>query len=282
WLEPYSRYGYRALKHAATHGAWTGNIEAQTFFTPSDELTIYAGQVDLDGRDLADVFVRQIDEAGREVVTTAATGRVDLIPESGMAQVTLQDVVQVTQDPGRGPVTMRLRNFSIDPTFPMEPRPYRPRGDDGRELTLVDLLLDRPAPGATALPGTAVERQAELHGRITSALSILLMPFLAIPMGMAAKRQRRGVTIAIAAIVLILYQNLLEMGGGLVAAGTLTPLLGQWLPFCVFAALSIWLCLRLDSAPRGPGLDVLFDPIERAISAVTRRPRRNGRGAASS
>ncbi|MEM8848580.1 MAG: LptF/LptG family permease [Pseudomonadota bacterium] len=274
WIEPYSRYGYRALKHAATHGVWTGTIEAQTFFTPTDNLTIYAGQVDLTGRDMVDVFVRQADDEGREIVTTAATGRVELIPDSEMAQVMLQDVVQVVDDPDRGPVSLRLRNFRVDPTFRMEPSPFRDRGEEERELTLDELWITRTAPDDDTLPGTANERAAEFHGRITSALSILLMPFLAIPMGMSAKRQRRGVAIGVAALVLVIYQHALELGGGLVANGTLPALLGQWAPFGLFAAISLWLFIRIDGGPRSSAFDAVFDRIERAFGTLLRPFRR--------
>ncbi|MEM7488888.1 MAG: LptF/LptG family permease [Pseudomonadota bacterium] len=290
WIEPYSRYGYRALKHSATHGVWSGEIEAQTFFTPTDDLMIYAGEVNLDGRDLVDVFVRQIDEQGTETVTTAATGRLELLPESGMAQVMLQDVVQVTDDPGSGPITMRLRNFQVDPTFSLEPTPFRPRGKEQRELTLPELWRNAdwtPESNKDAAAGvdsddldanvvdppTAAELAAELHGRIVSALSVLIMPFLAIPMGMAAKRQKRGVAIALAAIVLVAYRNLLELGGGLVANGSIPPLLGFWAPFAAFATLSVWLFARVDGVPRGGGLAALFDRIGALLPARIRRDR---------
>ncbi|MEM8822503.1 MAG: LptF/LptG family permease [Pseudomonadota bacterium] len=281
WLEPYSRYGYRALKHAATHGAWSGTIEEQTFFTPTDELTIYAGSVDLEGRDMADVFVRQVEEDGSEIITTAATGRMEVIPDSGMAQITLQDVIQVIDEPDRGPVTMRLRNFRIDPTFSMEPAPFRDRGTEQRELTLPELWEASTEDSTGADSGTATERAAEFHGRITSALSIMIMPFLAIPMGMSAKRQRRGVAIGMAAIVLVIYQNLLELGGGLVANGTLPALIGQWLPFGAFAALSLWLFARIDGGPRGSALDAVFDKIDRGVSALIRPFRRSRKEATS-
>ncbi len=281
WIEPYSRYGYRALKHAATHGVWTGAIEERTFFTPTDDLTIYAGNVNLDGRDLTDVFVRQTTDEGQEIVTTAATGTVELIPGTGMAQVRLQDVVQVVSEPGSGPVTMRLRNFQVDPTFPMEAPPFRDRGDDERELTLDELWDAQVNPDPAASEEDVLSRLSSFHGRIVSALSVLLMPLLAIPMGMAAKRQRRGVAIGMAAVLLVVYRHALELGGGLVGNGTITPLIGYWVPFGAFAILSLWLFIRADGSPRQNGFDAVFDRLERGIGAVTSIFRRRKETASS-
>ena len=276
WVEPYSRYGYRALRHAATHGVWTGSIEAQSFFTPSDELTIYAGDVDLDGRDMTDIFVRQTSDDGQEVVTTAASGRVELNVETGMAEITLRDVVQVVTEPGAAPVTMRMRNFRIDPDVAMDGRAFRARGADHRELTLPELWDKRHDPDAD-LAGTAAERRSELHGRLARALSILLMPFLAIPMGMAAKRQRKGVAIAFAAVLLVVYRHVLELGGGLVASGAATAIWGYWVPFAGFTLLAFWLYARIDGAPRRNGFDRAFDLMERAWDALMRPFRRRKR-----
>ena len=288
FIDPYSRYGYRALRHAATHGAWTGTIEPQTFFTPSDRLTIYAGDVDLTDQTLKDVFVRQITDDNREIVTTATDGRLDLDFATGRANVILQDVVQVVTSAGQAPVTLRLREFRVDPSFPVEPEPYRDRGASVRELTLSELwALSQVSPGTPEMAGmmgetagTLEERRAELHGRLARALSVLAMPFLAIPMGMAAKRQRRGLAIAVAAVLLVVYRNALELGGGLVARGTVSPAFGFWIPLGVFTLLCVALFIRLDRKPQQTIFEALFDTLDRWVDVVRRFFRRWKKGAA--
>ena len=56
-LQPYTRYGYRAIKHAAQNAGWTGRLEEGVFVDAGNDLIISAGEVDPTGRVLSRVFV---------------------------------------------------------------------------------------------------------------------------------------------------------------------------------------------------------------------------------
>src|SRR3546814_10775522 len=62
---------------------------------------------------------------------------------------------------------------------------YRPRGKDERELTLPELWEARSAPPAGI---RAAEVNAEYHARIVQILSVLFLPFLAMPLGLGGGR----------------------------------------------------------------------------------------------
>lgn len=274
YVQPYSRYAYRAIRHAATHAVWSEAITAQTFFAPVKGLTILANDIDLGGRGLAGVFVHQIDDKGQEMTITAATGDVETNHETGQTVIVLEDVVQIIEQPDKSPYTLFLGKLTYIPDFPFEPAPFRERGDDQRELTLGELWRRNAQPQPETGSKHDIEQNkliAEVNGRLVRSLSVATMPFLAVPMGIAAKRRRRGPAVATAAILLLLYHYSLEVGEGLVGLGVVTPLIGLWIPFAVFSLFCINMFWRIDQRLRPNKFELLFDKLDSAIQLIKQR-----------
>lgn len=278
YIQPYSRYAYRAVRHIATHAVWNEAISGQTFFTPVNGLTILVDEVDLGGRGLTKVFVHQISDGGAETTITAEQGDVVVDMFTGKSAIILNNVVQLVEQPGKAPYTLFLETLTFKPDFPFQAAPYRERGDDQRELTLGE-LWDRykyPLP----LPEGEIERVkiiAELHARLVRSVSIATMPFLAIPMGISAKRRRRGPALATAAIMLLMFHFSLQFGEGFVALGTVSPLIGLWLPFGLFSAFCIHLFWKIDQKLRPSKIEKFYDYLDSWIQAIKTRVRPKGR-----
>ena len=64
YLQPYSRFGYRALLNAATDAGWTARLDPQVFINAGPDFTISADEADPTGRRLKGVFIRR-KTAGR-------------------------------------------------------------------------------------------------------------------------------------------------------------------------------------------------------------------------
>ena len=279
YVQPYSRYAYRAIRHAATSAVWDGSIPPQTFLTPEQGLTLYADEADVDGQRLVGVFVHQRDGGGREVVSTAERGRLHADYDIGRAYLVLEDGVQVVTRPEKQPLTLQFDELTLSRDFPLEPPPYRARGRDERELTLDELWRGVTAPGAAdpgedgedGEPVAPVERLGEAHGRLVRALSITLMPLLAVPMGIAAKRRRRGKAIVVAALILVLYHHVLQTGEGLVEMGAVPPALGLWLPFGALALACVLLFRRAEKQPGQNPFEVVFERLDALFDRVLGR-----------
>ena len=85
----------------------------------------------------------------------------------------------------------------INADFNTGPAPFRARGGSVRELTLAELWQGMHHPDATRI---SPQRLAgEFHGRLARSFVLPLLPLLAIPLGMAAKRGRRAAGPRIAA-----------------------------------------------------------------------------------
>src|SRR5262249_1573257 len=64
--------------------------------------------------------------------------------------------------------------------------------------------------------------------------SFLIMPMLALSVGVGSSRRRRTAQIAIGTVMLVIYNHALQFGGTLRASGRLSPLVALWLPFLLF------------------------------------------------
>ena len=281
YVQPYSRYGYRAIKHAATHAVWSETIAAQTFFSPARGLTIYANGIDLERRRLTGVFIHQITSSGRESTISAASGRVETDPETGQSIVELENAVQIVERPDEPTVTLFLGNLIYTPDFPFEPAPFRARGEDHRELTLGELLTgELPEDALTDDDINRAKLSAEANGRLARSISVATMPLLAVPMGLAVKRRRRGAALTVAAVMLLVYHYTLELGQGLTGLGYVSPWIGLWIPFCVFTLICFTLFLRVDQKLRPSVFEMIFDRVDRLFDKVRHMFRRKRQPAA--
>jgi lipopolysaccharide export system permease protein len=139
---------------------------------------------------------------------------------------------------------------------------FRPRGEDERELTLPELYFALSDPPRSI---RLAEIQSEFHGRVTRILSIPLLPFFAMPLALGRRRSNTSYGLAIGLAGLIAYNQLLGFGESLADDGKIGSFLGLWVPFLLFAAISIWLFAR--AALRVPRLSGASWP-ERAIDRL--------------
>lgn len=272
FLQPYGRYGYRAIYHLVVNAAWDATVPQSTFVDAGDGVTISADMVDATGRRLEKVFVQQERPDGEKWITTAATGALAASDDRQRVLLTLRDGVQVRVLTDGRPQVLAFGELTLDRPFRLITEPYRARGSNERELTSVELWREMHDPQSVLPRGKLV---AEFHGRLARALSLPLLPLLAVPMGMAAKRARRGQGIALAALILVLYQHFVQLGESLADVGRVPVAVGIWVPFALFCALCGWLFHRADVRPGENPFASLFDAIDAATSFLGRLiPRR--------
>jgi lipopolysaccharide export system permease protein len=217
------------------------------------------------------VFVERHDERSEQIVT-AESGRLVQSADGESLQLELSNglIVDARSDGTR--TTMQFSAGRINEDFTAAPPPFRARGtddrqrEDGKACRTCVRELTLPELRATALPDepggvTAAQRAGELHGRLARSVMPLLLPLLALPLGMAAKRGRRAPGTVFAVLALLTLDQMLSFGEGLAEAGRATPWVSVWLPVVLFAALGVWL---FRSSLQWPG----DNPVMRAVSAI--------------
>ena len=254
YLQPYTRYAYRAILGLVTETGWAGNVPQGVFVDAGDGMTIFADAVDVTGTRMRGMFIHE-QKSDVEIVTAAERGELKLDMASGMLTLRLESGRQLHNRNSRMSM-LDFEHYSFTRDFSRQAFLFRPRGADEREMTLNELYAVLSIGGAP--PGTL---RAEFHARLVRAASILVLPFFAVPMGLAAKRGRRGPGLVIAAAVLVIYHHSLQFGEGLVDLGRADPLFSIWGPFALFTAFCLLVTARSD-AKAGAG------PLERTVGAL--------------
>lgn len=267
YLQPFGRYGYSAIYHMVVNAAWDATVPEGTFVDAGDGVTISADFVDFTGRRLSKVFVQQDRDNGEKWVTTAVAGTLAATDDRARVLLTLHQGVQVRMMPDGRRQVMEFAELKLDKPFNMVTEPFRDRGGSERELTITELWSEMHDP-QSILPYSKLA--SEFHARLARAVSLPLLPLLAVPMGMAAKRARRGQGIAVATFILILYHHLIQMGESLGDVGRVPPVLGIWVPFALFCVLCAWLFHRADVRPGENPFAAMFDAIDSATARLVR------------
>lgn len=268
FLQPYSRYGYRAVLHAAENAGWNGLAQPQTFFSPDQSLTLTADTVDLTGEKLGRVFIRKALSNGREEVTTARSGRLAPDPDGTHVTLELLDGQQLSTNSRGEPQVLSFQSFRLRLPLTGAAKLLRGRGGDERELTLGELLTQAGRPHPVIARQTLL---AELYARLARSLSLPLLPLLALPLGLTAKRGGRAPGIMLAGVLLIAFQHLLQLGQSLAVSGRASALTAVGLPFAWFAGLCVVTFLTSRKRPGETPVALLSERISDLIRRL--RPR---------
>lgn len=249
FIQPYSRYGYRAVLHAAENAGWNGTILPRAVLSPDPSFVLTADAVDPTGRVLSRVFIRRLGPNGGEDVLTATSAEVHRNDDGLSVTLDLHDGQQLSTDPRTAPRLLSFARLSV--RLPLAPaaRLLRARGGgEETELTLLELASLGYGRDPPALPRETL--LAELYSRLARAIALPLMPLLAVPLGLTAKRAGTRAASAIAGLVLFCFQTSLILGQGLADRGAAFAAHAEGWPFAIFAAACI---LTFVSSRKTPG-----------------------------
>ncbi len=264
YIQPFSRYLYREIIHMVTTTAWNATLNERVFAKLGDGLTIYADEVDATGRHLAGIFIRELRD-DTEILTTARSGALLLDENYTRLQLVLREGARTSIRQNADIMTVNFSSVTFGRDFSPDAAPFRPRGKDGRELTISELWrLSSETPPGEARDGLT----AEIHTRMVRAMSLPFLPLLAMAMGIASQRASRTIGIATGGLILVLYHHVIQLGGSLVERGEFSALTAIWMPFALFAGLCLFTFHRCDAAPGGNPFDSIFAGIDKLVTGL--------------
>ena len=254
--QPYARYIYRALVHDVAEAATNVYLQERTFVEVKG-VTFMAERIWRRSQEFARVFIYEEKDTGEATVMTAERGSLYVAPKGEKSTLFLLDGVRLDGPaPGHGKdATDTAKHGALkfsQSQIPIDLKGqegFRPRGEDERELTLTELwrYRDAPPPGVTK-----DEMLAAFHDRLVRTLSVLFLPFLAVPFAIGSRRAHQAYGIVIGLLILVAYNQALSVGLSLSSANRISPMVGQWLPFVVMGLLSSILFYRSAfRVPRG-------------------------------
>lgn len=263
FIQPYSRYAYRAVLHSAQNAGWNGQIRSQAFISPDETLTMTADSADTAGRRLDRIFIRKMTPRGPEI-TTARSAKIIPDRDGKSVILTLKDGQQLSANVRGEPEVLAFDSINVQAPLAGAAQLLRARGGDERELTLFELVREAHT-GHPVIPKQTL--LAELYARLARAMVLPLLPLLAVPLGLTAKRGGRAPGIIVAGLLLLAFQHAIQLGQSLAASGRADAAAGIGAPFFVFTFLC---AVTFISGRKRPGQTPLGIAIEHVMHAISR------------
>ncbi len=239
YIQPFARYEYQQIRFDVTSGALGIKIPPGEFIELSDQVTIRLGEINAETRDAREIFLERRSIDGGKTVITARYGAISTTPEISSLLLKLQDGRQVIINPlGDRIQSLNFDSFDLEIDLPAI-GVFRDRGGDEREATINEIiaLLRSESPQSSPLYN---DYRAGLHWRILHPLTFLVLPILAVAMGVTGRRRASNLKPVLGIAILIVYHELLEEWGKVVAQdGVLSPFVSMWGIFAVFVFLSV-------------------------------------------
>lgn len=268
FVQPYSRYTYQNLVFDIRSGALGASIKAGEFTPLGDGLTLRIEQSRDSGRELIDIFAQKESADGRIQSINAERGSFFVTPDKRFLILRLYKGTLIDLDMNQSRpniINFDMHDLPIDvPNFAH----FRDRGIEAQEMTILELWKARTSDNPAII--------ATIHARLARALSILIVPFLAVPLGLVAKRSGRALGITVGVVILLVYHKILEFGLNFSASGEVSPWLVIWLPTAVFMLLTARLyyigAYKVGGLPLR-NIEIIYDVMVEAMSRMIRRLR---------
>ncbi|MGH6892865.1 MAG: LptF/LptG family permease, partial [Dongiaceae bacterium] len=268
FMQPYTRYAYRALVYLVTETSWNSAIERGAFFSGFGGKTILIGDIADGGRSLSKIFIQETDDNGNNIALSAQTGELTNDPRNFSLTLILRDGIRVeSKADGTGGKALEFSESKL-PLEVVAPEPFRNRGDRESELTFWELVR------AYTERWPSIGRDdvlAELNYRIVRTLTVLFLPLLAIPMGLTSRRQPTSIRIVAGIAILIIYYQILQFGKDMAENGRLSPFVAIWIPFLVLAFGSMYLFYVANSRLSQDPFAIVFGTIDEIWSWMKTR-----------
>ena len=273
YLQPYARYAYEQLRFDLRSGALGASIQVGEFTNLGRRMTLRVERSERQGRLLHGVFVRAETRDGKTVIATADHGTFLRTDDPETILLRLANGRLVHNSPAyEAPRVLSFKIQDLPVNLPAI-EAFRRRGGSlkSEELTLPELL--KLFGKHRADKQTQAAAQANFHYRLCEIVMMLLMPLLAVALAVPPKRSTSGLGIFLSIVMVVTYHKVNQYGERMAELGRLHPAFALWTPFCLFAALIVWLYWTLAYKPGGQpigGLERVFTRASKGIARLLR------------
>jgi lipopolysaccharide export system permease protein len=268
FIQPLARYNYEGLRFELRTGALGASIKVGEFTNMGDRMTLRIEESRNEGTDLSGIFVSARAPSGDIVSATAEKGQFLRTDDPDVIIFRLTRGTLIHQSPKfKVPrvLTFDAHDLPIDlPRFEQ----FRQRGENRLELTLPQLATlgrDSKLPEAQR----AVTR-SEFHFRVVEVATMLLLPFLALALGVPPKRSTSALGVFLSIVMIVTYHKINQYAQGVGARGVIDPIIALWGPFVIFAGLVFWMYYTIAYVPGGQPIGALERFFSKAWKSVAK------------
>lgn len=218
-----------------------------------------------EGRKLNGMFVRLQTPNEMIVSVSAESGQFMASDDPDTILLRLKNGVLIQQSPKLdSPRVLTFASHDIPIDLPRAAS-FRGRGGQDREFTLPELIKVSNDPAKPEK--LRYESRSNFHFRMVEVAMMLLLPLLAISLAVPPKRSTSALGVFLSIVMVVAYHKINEYADGMGALGRIEPIIALWVPFCLFAALILWMYHVLAHRPGGQPIGAL----EVWASKVTKR-----------
>ncbi|MDX5984064.1 LptF/LptG family permease [Sphingomonas echinoides] len=269
FVQPDARYNYEKLRFELRTGALGASIKVGEFTHFGNNMTLRIEQSHDNGRKLSGIFLRRDDGKGGSIAVTAASGQFFAIDNPDEIIFRLNDGTLIRTEAGvASPRVLRFTAFSLPISLPKTEN-FRIRGGQNLERTLPELVRVGTDHGATKEERDT--SRAAFNFRTAEVLSILVLPLLALALGIPPKRSTSALGVFLAIIMIVAYHKVNEYAQAVGGLGKIDPVLAIWIPFTVFTGLTLWMFYTIAFVPGGQpigALERVFSKLGKAIGKL--------------
>ncbi len=267
YLQPMSHYWYEQLQYELRSGALGASIKVGEFTTLQDRMALRIEQSQDEGRRLQGIFARIANDKGQVLSISAREGQfLALRDNPDTIVLRLKDGQIIQESPGVAPRLLSFTRHDLPIELPAIEK-FRQRGGAEKEYVLPELL--KIGWNDKTDPELRDASRASLNFRLVEVLMMIFLPLLAVALAVPPKRSSSALGVFLSVVMVTAYHKVAEYGQNMVAQGRADPVLAQWGPYVLFAALILWMYWRLAYVPGGQPIGAL----ERFVENVGKRLR---------
>jgi len=255
FIQPLSRYYYEELRFELRSGALGASIKVGEFTNLGNRMTLRIEESRDNGTRLSGMFVRAESKEGQTVSVTAKNGQFLATDDPDTIILRLTDGVLVHDAPNyEKPRILSFSNHDLPIDLP-DIETFRSRGGKDLEYTIPELV--RVGQDENRPVAERNESRANFHFRMVEVVMMLLLPLLAVALAVPPKRSSSALGVFLSIIMIVTYHKVNEYGEDVGALGLVDPIIALWVPFCLFAALIIWMYHVAAHVPGGQPIGAL-------------------------
>jgi lipopolysaccharide export system permease protein len=255
FIQPLSRYYYEELRFELRSGALGASIKVGEFTNLGNRMTLRIEESRDNGTKLSGIFVRAENKKDQTVSVTARNGQFLATDDPDTIILRLTDGVLVHDAPNyQKPRILSFSSHDLPIDLP-DIESFRSRGGKDLEYTIPELVrvgMDEKRPLAERN-----ESRSNFHFRMVEVVMMLLMPLLAVALAVPPKRSTSALGVFLSIVMIVTYHKVNEYGEDVGALGLVDPIIALWLPFCLFAALIMWMYHVAAHVPGGQPIGAL-------------------------
>jgi lipopolysaccharide export system permease protein len=276
YLQPLARYYYEELNYELKSGALGASIKVGEFTALKDRIALRIDESRDNGQRLMGIFARLSNDKGQVLSISAREGRFLALKDHPDTIIFRLEQGQIIQDmPGQMPRVLSFTRHDLPIELPAIEK-FRQRGGQEREYLLPELMKlgwNKEIPREDR-----VSSQANFNYRMVEVVMMLLLPLLAVALAIPPKRSTSALGLFISIVMVVAYHKVNQYANDVASLGKISPILGLWGPFFVFAAMIVWMYWKVAYVPGGQPLGWLETASSKIMKRVKSLLRRNRRG----